>query len=81
MAQSLETRVERLETTAQPSRRRCFVGVMPGEDAEQKITAYVEEHGEQPVGVTRVHFVAPLPLDEHGNRCKAPQEKRDGVTP
>lgn len=81
MAQSLETRVERLETAVRPVHRRCFVGIMPGEDAEQKIAAYVAEHGKQSVGVTRVHFVAPPPLDQHGNRCKGSQERHDGIAP
>lgn len=78
MAHSLEARLERLEAATLPRRRNCFVGVMPGEDAEQKVAAYVAEHGEQPLGVIHVHFVAPPPRDEDGH-VATPQEKHDGI--
>ncbi|MFT4194998.1 hypothetical protein [Ottowia sp.] len=54
---SLEFRVKVLES-AVPDCRNCYVTVLPGEDAEQKVADYVAQYGEQPLGVRRVVFVA-----------------------
>lgn len=53
---NLDTRVKALEARAS-TRRNCYVAVMPGEDAEQKVADYVAQHGEQPLGVICVTFV------------------------
>lgn len=53
---NLDARVKALEARA-PTRRNCYVAVMPGEDAKQKVADYVAQYGEQPLGVFRVASV------------------------
>lgn len=56
---NLENRVKALEASQPGLRKNCFVGVMPGEDADQKVANYIKEHGEPPVGTILVTFVKP----------------------